>query len=139
MLKSTKKYAYCVNDNERFEGEYDSFNDAMEAGTQCLKDDGAEEGTVAVGEILEFVPVVDADFVLENIQAKADDDCCGCADNYLDGVSPENTKLLEEMLTKTFNEWAKQTKHDHTVYVIEDYVERKINHCDIERCGKRNE
>lgn len=129
MFKHTGKYAFAVGSEEWFSGTYDSIEDAFEEGIQEAEEDAGnydDEVVVYAGEILNFVPIVDADYVIERILDKVEDDCCGYADGYLDDVKREDVKLLEEMLTKTFNEWAEKTNNKPNFFIVENYEERIV-------------
>lgn len=129
MLKHTGKYAFAVGSEEWFSGTYDSIEGAFEEGIQEAEEDAGnydDEIVVYAGEILNFVPIVDADDVIEQILDSANEGCCECIENYLTDVKREDIDMLQEMLTKTFNEWAEKTNNKPNFFIVENYEERIV-------------
>lgn len=132
MFKHTGKYAFAVDSEEYFTGEYDSIEDAFEEGIQEAEEDAGnydDEVVVYAGEILNFVPIVDADYVIERILDSVNEGCYECIEGYLTDVKREDRDMLQEMLTKTFNEWAEKTNNKPNFFIVEDWEEKivKVN------------
>lgn len=129
MYKHTGKYAFAVDGEEYFSGEYDSIEDAFEEGIQEAEEDAGDyddEVVVYAGEILNFVPIVDADCVIEQILDSANEACCECIESYLTDVKREDIDMLQEMLTKTFNEWAEKTNNKPNFFIVENFEEKTV-------------
>lgn len=119
-VRPTNKYSISF-DGERYYGFYDSKEDALagakiEAGSDP---DLAEAKKVYIAMIYEYVPEVDAERVLEELQNDACDEISEGAEEYLEYVTPQDRLKLKEMLTETFNKWAKETDNEPNLFTAE--------------------
>lgn len=132
MMKATEKYSCSFFKEYGYAGDFDSIEDAFadiidqaKSENKYLDDDTKIE-TVYAGQVMEFVPRVAAGCVIESLQETADDIAGEAACDYLEGVSKEEVKLLEEMLTETFNQWAEKTNNSPSFYMVVNIEERKV-------------
>lgn len=132
-LKKTGKYAYGLNDENFESGRYDTIEEAFEmaiADAKIENEDLYEEDrieTVYAGEILDFIPMVDPDYVIERILDMLNDEMYDVnVFEYLDRISKEDMAKLGTMLTDTFNKWAEETNNKMDYSVIEKVEERKV-------------
>lgn len=83
------------------------------------------EDSYQVGQIDTFAPSLDVDWAIEYIAENAMDNCGEVADDYLNGVSKEETKRLEELLNEALTKWLDETKNHpgfFTIYDISEHV-----------------
>lgn len=131
-MVQTGKYAYSVDsEGMNYVGCYDNYDEAVEAAIKeanaLNKDDSNSVVKVFVGEMMKFVPRVNVCSVIEDMQKIASDEAGEWADDYLEYINKEELKLLETMLTETFNEWAKKTKNEPNFFTIEGTCEIKVD------------
>lgn len=132
-MKATEKYSYSLDEEYGYTGDYDSIEDAFADAIDQAKcenedlDDDEKIETVYAGRVMEFVPRVDGDYVIEELQQQAYNEAGEAVCDYLEGVSKEEVKLLEEMLTETFNQWAEKTNNRPNFYTVVNIEERKVN------------
>lgn len=124
-MKKTDKFAYSF-DGENFDDICDSVKEALhDARIQASCFEEPIE-TVYIGDVWDFEPKVDVDSVIERIQDDAEDEAGECADDYLEGVKIADKQKLQEMLTETFNKWAKETGNEPNFFVVKDIVEYSL-------------
>lgn len=122
------KYSYSFYEDTGFSCEYDSIEEALQAAKEDAQNDDEfrDAKTVYIGKVCEFVPVVDADNVIEGLQNEAYCDADDAAQDYLEDVSIVDLNKLQEMLTETFNKWAKETGNEPNFYTVEDVEEYSL-------------
>ena len=131
-MKPTGKYACSLHDEDNYSGEYDTieeaFGDAIDNANIENEDLDEEEQIeiVYAGEIMEFIPRIDAIHVIEDIQEQAYDEAGEYSCDYLENISKSDIKKLGQMLTETFNKWEKETKNEPKFFTIEGIEEREI-------------
>lgn len=124
MMKPTEKWAYSLDGEYYYSGSYDSFEKALTDGIKDAKAEGYNK--VYIGRVMEFVPRVDADNVIDNIAQDAYDKAGEFSMDYLEGVSVSDRLKLETMLTETFNQWAKETNNEPRFYTVEETSEHIV-------------
>ncbi|MGM9519766.1 MAG: hypothetical protein ACI3WS_03725 [Phascolarctobacterium sp.] len=124
-MKPTDKFSYSF-DGERYEGWFDSIEEALNEAREEVKDypEGAED--VYIGRVYEYEPYVDAVRVIELVQYDAMVEADDAARFYLDNVKKEDWQKLEEMLTETFNKWAAETGNEPNFFTVEDVQEYSL-------------
>lgn len=133
MMKATEKYSYSFDEEYGYTGDYDSIEDAFTDAIDQAKcenedlDDDEKIETVYAGRVMEFLPIIDADQVIDWLVDKADDEAGEAADSYLDGVTKKEKELLEEMLTEAFEKWADKTNNRPNFYIVTNIEERKVD------------
>lgn len=113
MTLGNFKYAYSF-DNENYKGGFNARSQARREAIAEILEGGESSGTFYVGKITTApCPGVDADRVIEDLQNTASDADYGgeYAEGWLEGVTPEESKLLGEMLTAAFEKWAQKCGH----------------------------
>lgn len=135
-MEPTGKYACSLHDEDNYSGEYDTieeaFGDAIDNANIENEDLDEEEQIeiVYAGEIMKFMPRIDAARIIEDIQEQAYNEvneyACDYACDYLENISNGDIKKLGQMLTETFNKWAKETNNEPKFFTIEGIEEREI-------------
>lgn len=123
-MKATKKWAYSLNNEYYNSPFYDSFDKALVDGIKDGKEDGYNY--VYVGRVMEFVPSIDPDSVIEELQQKAYDEAGEVSLDYLEDIPLKDRLKLGEMLTETFKQWAKDTNNEPTFYTVEEVSEHEV-------------
>lgn len=118
-MKQIDKFAYSF-DNESFSWEYDSVEEALADAKQEVKSGQEDAEVVYIGRIYEFEPCVDVDSIIERLQYDAEYEAGECTGDYLEGVEVPDRQKLQEMLTETFNKWAKETGNEPTFYIVRE-------------------
>lgn len=155
MVPNGKYYYSFDEDDWNCAGGYDSVEEALadgrEAAPAFADEMGMEpydrtrflnDGRVFIGKGFRFEPTVDADMVLDQIRTDADEETCGCHEtDYLDDPALHRPKeerdkwraqvdKLSDMLTQTFNRWAKETDNEPPFTMIDDVTEHPIKETD---------
>lgn len=125
-MKPTDNYAYSF-DNERYYEQCDSVEEALEAAKIDAKNDDKlkDVKTVYIGRVHKFVPEVDAWAVMENLWDDAYEETNDPID-YLSDVSDDEADKLGQMLTETFNKWARETGNEPNFFVVKDVKEYSL-------------
>lgn len=117
-MKVTEKWAYSL-DNEYYNSPfYDSYQEALKDGIDDANTNECDK--VYVGKVMKFVPTVDADIIIEYLQEKAYEEAGDVSLDYLENIPLKDRLKLEEMLTETFNQWAKETNNEPNFYTVEE-------------------
>lgn len=116
MMKTTDKWAYSLDGEWYNSPFYNSFEEALKEGIKEAKE--LEYDKVFVSRVMRFVPSVDVDNVLEELQQKAYDEAGDFSDDYLEHISINHRMKLEKMLTETFNQWAKETNNEPSFFTV---------------------
>lgn len=74
----------------------------------------------AVGQLHSPSLRVYADSVIENLQEQSDEYCGEVAETYLDDVTKEQEKDLEEKLNAVLNEWLIKYNHEPTFFYLDN-------------------
>lgn len=127
-MKQTNKFSYSFYDDFDYSCEYDSIEEALAAAKADVKNDDElkDAETVYIGRVHKFVPEVYAWNIIEQLQEDADDETSSAAEDYLQDVSDDEANKLGEMLTETFNKWAKETGNEPNFFTVEDVVEYSL-------------
>ena len=121
------KYSYSL-DNEHFSCEYDSVEEALaDAKVEAAQEyPSGEIETVYIGHVCRFKPTVNAESVITEIQDDADNEADEVDCGYLEDVSLVDLNKLQEMLTETFNKWAKETGNKPNFFTVENVKEYSL-------------
>ena len=109
-------YSYSF-DEEKFIGPFDSVEEAI---AQAREDCCGDHSEVYIGEDGEFCPSVDGEWCMDMLRDQAGEECGEAADSYLYLVPEEAEKELTEMLTDTFNAWAKKHGQEPCFYPVKN-------------------
>jgi len=129
-MKPTGKYAYSFDRERGYEGNYDSVEEALKA-AKADKRNGTigdlvsnkntiySDDEVYIGEVMEFVPWISAEIIIEILQNSAYNEAGEFSEDYL-VCKIEDEKLLEKNLTEAFCAWAKETKNEPNFFTVEN-------------------
>lgn len=73
-----------------------------------------------VGEVVPHEPCLFADYVIEELQERAQDAAGEAADGWLDDVTVADKKALEDALQVVLRGWMKRTGNEPRFYMIEN-------------------
>ena len=127
-MEQTKKFSYSFYESFNYSCEYDSIEEALEAAKIDAKNDDEfkDVKTVYIGRVCRFAPYVDAAKVIEELQNYADYEADEASFDYLQDVTDEEISKLENMLTETFNKWARETGNEPNFFVVKDVKEYSL-------------
>lgn len=122
------KYSYSFYEDFGFSCEYDSLEEALQAAREDAQNDDEfrDAKTVYIGHVCRFKPTVNAESVITEIQDDADNEADEVACGYLEDVSLVDLNKLQEMLTETFNKWAKETGNKPNFFTVENVKEYSL-------------
>lgn len=108
------KITYCFStDGEEFGGEFDTVEEALKEARQPYQGAGP---VVYVGENEPFKPSIDGVGIIESMQEQAYGAIGEEAESYLENVNRDDIKKLGDMMTDTFNKWAKETGNEPNIF-----------------------
>lgn len=120
MLK-TNENLWCYIDSNRYTSEcFSSKEDALNDWLANREDKNVN--VVYIGHPKFYVPIVDADIVIENIQWQAEYETCGYSTENLDylwKVKDKHAEELEDALTNVFFKWSEKHGYNEEIYVVE--------------------
>ena len=76
-MTETEKWAYSLNNEYYNSPFYDSYLEALKDGIDEANANECDK--VYVGKVMKFVPSIDSDLVIEELQQKAYDEAIGCS------------------------------------------------------------
>lgn len=126
MLMRTSELAASTNNEIYYkldaENRKEAIKEVMTGRVFDMDDIVGEDGHVRfwIGDVYEFVPVVDVDRVIENMQYDCDDDMGDFAEGYLCDANREQIEDLEARLSKSFREWEDDYRLAHTNFTVQD-------------------
>lgn len=120
------KYTWSENKEDEVWGheQFDTREECITDAKENYKMDGLE--TIAIGIVSPFIPYVDAEDVLEQLEIEAYEHCGEAAEDWID-CKKDEIKKLSEILTKCVNDWLVETKQSPNFYGITDIKTIKIN------------
>lgn len=127
-MEKTNKFSYSFYREMNYSCEYNSVKQALEAAREEAKNDDEfkEAKTVYIGRVYKFVPVINPWGIIEELQFRADDEAFDAAEDYLRDIRDEELSKLQEMLTKAFNKWAKETGNEPNFYIVKERKEYSL-------------
>ena len=127
-MEQTNKFSYSFYESFNYSCEYDSVEEALEAAKADARNDDEfkDAKTVYIGRVCRFAPYVDAVKVIEELQNYADYEADEASFDYLQDVTDEEISKLENVLTETFNKWARETGNEPNFYTVQDVVEYSL-------------
>jgi len=118
-------------------GIYNSEKDAISDAMKMYEYYGYEFTHLDVGQVEYFAPQVDADFILDDLAARAYDNGYKY-DDYLKNVKSEHIRELDEILTKAYLTWEKKhPEYRNNSYLMTNTVRYSISHLKEEMENKR--
>lgn len=107
-----KKYFWNFNEYEEVWGNAcDTIDECISEAKREKVDRGISEDYVFIGEIEEYKPKVDIEYLIDNVMEQAYEECGECAKGWLDGLRKEDTRKLDERLNEVFTNWLKETNN----------------------------
>ena len=101
-----KQYAWSFSENSVFDSYYETIEECLKEARESNEDN---EMIVFIGESAEYKSLIDGITIIEQMQEDADKELQEIAENFLEDVSREQIKELEDGLNKVYHEWL--TKH----------------------------
>jgi hypothetical protein len=128
-MKNKENYGieFTDIDNEIWQFDYDGYESKEEAiryGRKLAKSDGYKRFRVGK-QIACSMATIYADTIIENAVEQLYDEVGEVSETYLEGVTDEQEKELEDTLNEVFYQWHKKYNLFPNCYTIEDieYVE----------------
>lgn len=67
--------------------------------------------SVFIGELEDYIPVIDAINIIEELQEEAYNECGECSETWLDAINHKQTESLEERLNDALQKWLEETNN----------------------------
>ena len=115
-----RKWCYSFNE-ENFEGDFETREDAIGEGTYYAKDEGIT--IFHVGTQKTIVLGVNVDAIIEQLGEDANEQAGEAADDYLRRVKTKEVVILEEKLNEVVHSWLSDFGHRPTFWTV-DNVEK---------------
>lgn len=132
-MRETQLWSYSVNDDTYFCGDKcSSRKEAIQAALQEAEAFKITEGIIRIGQVNEFVPVVDARDIITNLQDQADDEAGEYSYDYLNDIPDKHLDELQEKLQAAFDSWIKK----HPEYKPDFYTVSNVEEFDLETLRK---
>ena len=115
LVKNENEWCWCIGENvgypqESIEAAIDDFAETYPA---------EEVPMIRVGNPYYYIPVVDADHVIEGIiSCDLDDEIAEWSEDYLLNVKQEHINELQKELTTVFRKWEERNGYKNTSFVI---------------------
>lgn len=120
-MLQTNTNLWCYIDSDDYASEcFASKEDALKDWLANRKDE--DVNVVAIGHPSFYVPIVDAEIVINNIQSQAEYDTYGYSEEnreYLWRVKDKHLEELEDALTNVFFKWSEKHGYNEEMYVVE--------------------
>lgn len=117
-------FAYSFNAIDFNNSGFESIEEALKAAKEDAADYSENKPKKCfIGEQVEFKPKIDADWILDTLREDGNDFGGEYADDYLQFVTDQEKKQLEEALQIVFDAWEERTKNKATFFQIEDSKE----------------
>ena len=134
------RYTWTNNPDDEIWG-----NDCFDTIEECIKDavsSGYKKGdTIAIGEVVEFIPRVSGYSVLDGLETDAYEECGEVSEGWID-YSKEEVEKLSDKLTSVIQEWLKETNQEPTFYSIQNikvvFIVEKNKDKVCEICGSHD-
>jgi len=126
-----KKYSWNFNQDDEIwkNDDEDSIEECIAKAKQEILDCNYSEDEIPrlifIGENIEFVPCVDIDLMLENIEEQANDHCgeVGYEWEAYNHKKFDETEELQDKINKVVHEWMKKYEYYPNFYSIENIKE----------------
>lgn len=105
---------YFWNFDEHYEVWHNSCNTIEECISEAKWEKNYREMSedfVYIGEIEQYKPKVDVEYLIENITEQAYEECGESCEGWLDSLKKEDREKLEERLNKVFTDWLEETSN----------------------------
>ena len=144
MIENNLKWVCGPGEDEEIWGAsefFDTKEEAIEAGNKALREFIADPeneydqsdvlghvyeewedipSAFAIGQLRRPSLRIYADSLIENLQEQSDERCGEASETFLDDVTKEQEKDLEEKLNAVLNEWLTKYHHQPTFYYLDN-------------------
>ena len=105
------KYFWNFNEHEEvWQNSCPTIEDCIDEAKWEKEDREIAEKHVFIGEVESYKPKIDAEDVIENVIEAAYQECGECSEGWIDSLTKEPIKDLDNMLNQTFLDWLEQNK-----------------------------
>lgn len=115
LVKNENEWCWCLGENVGYPQKSieDAVKDFVETYGNC------EESKIRVGNPFYYIPIVDAERVIEGVaEYDLDDEIAEWSEDYLLDVKQEHIDELQKELTAVFREWEKRHGYNNTSFVV---------------------
>lgn len=91
-----------------------TIEDCIEEAKWEKEDREIAENHVFIGDVEPYKPFIDVEYLIDDIQEQAYEECGECCEGWLDGLKKEQKKILEERLNKVLIDWLEETNNSPT-------------------------
>lgn len=128
-----KEYTFSYNGEDYNNGTFPTVEEALDEAKECWFDchdasdsvDGRVD--VYIGEAEYYTDGLFVDYIIEQQQEEAYNECGEWAETYLDDITKEEKDILEERLNKVWNEFKKEFNHEATFYTVANEKKYEFN------------
>ncbi|HDR8058219.1 TPA: hypothetical protein QC443_005912 [Bacillus cereus] len=120
------KWMYNLDSNndmwtsDKYETREEAIQAALEEWTERMLEDRASvEKEFQLGQFVQHVPQIDADWILDELYERAASECGEASESWLSGIPKEAGEKLQEQINKVTTEWLKELKEYPTFGLIE--------------------
>jgi hypothetical protein len=114
----SEKWTYNVFDDDIWSNDdYETKEDAIKHGREAALNE--ENDCFFVGQIVPFIPSINAYAVLDGISENACEECGESGHDYLTCVDKKDVEKLEEQLNEVLNKWLIDTGNEPYFWKIE--------------------
>lgn len=114
---SEGKWCYSFNE-ENFEGDFETKEQAIAEAIWYYKDDNLDQDFIYVGQTKEISLGVNVDRIIEDIGDNAYDQAGEYAEDYLTNVTVQHGRILEERLNDVLVAWMKEFKYEPNFWTV---------------------
>jgi hypothetical protein len=113
------KWCYSYNE-ENFEGDFDTKEQAIEEAMYYYKDYELDQDYIWVGQTKPVSVGVNTDSILEQLGEEAYEQAGEYADDYLSNVTLNHMKILEQRLNDVLGSWMKEFNYEPNFWAVEN-------------------
>jgi hypothetical protein len=113
-----------VDDGIWSNDDFETEEEAVKYGREATLDE--ENDCFYIGQIVPFVPSVDAAMIIDSISENACEECGESADGYLDYVDKKDIAKLAVRLNEVLDKWLTDTGNEPTFWKIENIKQIEV-------------
>lgn len=128
-----KRYAFSYDGEYWYDEGHFTREEALEYAKKHWREHNCEfeltDGylDIYIGEAEYYKDGIFVDYIIEQQQEEAYNECGECAETYLDDITKEEKAILEERLNKVWNEFKKEFNHEATFYTVANEEKYEFN------------
>jgi len=119
-MREKKTYSYSTNE-ENFHGSFDTREEALLEATEEM----GKGKTVWTALNVPYEIDINDELLIEDLQERAGEHAGEIGSEWLQSISSEEAKKLNEMLLEAFNKWASETNNEPDFFGVEDIQKHK--------------